>query len=123
MAIPAWPDGLPSRPRAGTFQIPKPFREPLRTEMDEGEPRARPLTSVRVATLSFSIFMTPAQCATFLDFVENTLADGTMKFTMPVLKPGAGMQTRTVQFVQTPQPKDDSVLYYDVPMTIDVWSW
>jgi len=123
LAIPTWPVGLPSRPRGGTFQIVKPFREPLRTEMDEGEQRARPLTSVRVATLSFNLFMTPAQAVSFLDFVETTLIDGTLKFTMPVLKPSVGMVERTVRFVSTPQPRDYSVLYYDVPMTIDVWSW
>ncbi|KRA44701.1 hypothetical protein [Devosia sp. Root635] len=83
-----WPITVRHKPLAGSPQI-TPFRAPLATDMEDGMQRRRRSTTKNVATMAMRIPMTAAEHATFEAWVRDTLADGTLDFTMPVWKGGS----------------------------------
>jgi hypothetical protein len=79
MAAAPWPDGVPYQTRVGTWQLTKPFRDPYRTQFDDGAQRARRSSSRNIASISFSIIpMTIDEFELFKAWVRDDLVDGTL---------------------------------------------
>ena len=96
--------GLPYEPAIRRMLV-QVVREPMRTEFDRGEPRARQHeTAVNARITVGEIEFTAAQVETLYDFIINDLKHATVAFTMPIWV-GASYQTRTVKLMQVPVPK------------------
>lgn len=80
--------------KQGTFRVDQPFRKPHKTDMDSGPVRRRRSSSKNIATVSFSIQLTPAEYQTFQAWVRDTLVDGSLEFTMPIFD-GTTYTTKT----------------------------
>lgn len=92
-----WPVDVPYMPDMDSDSG-EPFREPLSTDMEDGNRRRRRVSTKNVAELEMSIDMTEAQFATFKAWVRDELFDGTIAFTMPIYTEGS-YQTRNCSFV------------------------
>lgn len=118
-----WPTAVPDEVSIRDWTLVKPFRDPLRTEMQEGVQRARKITTKRVATISFSLIpLTKAEFEIFKDWVETDLVDGTLAagFTMNVWT-GSEYAERTCHFIENPAYRSSADgLNVRVSMTIDV---
>lgn len=101
MALPAWPDSLPSSPLLGTLQIGRTVEPPLMSEMNSGTTRSRRKYSLRIAPVSMAVLMTNEQAAALKTFHETTLGDGAARFTMPMFFAGT-VATRNVKFADPP---------------------
>ena len=118
-----WPSGVPHYVRGGSWKLVRPFRDPLRTEMEDGNQRATRSTTKNIATISFSLIpLTKAQFDTFMDWVRDDLVDGTLPdgFTMTVWT-GSGYSSRTCRFPNNPPYEAVTEGHYVVvTMTLDV---
>lgn len=100
MAIPEWPAAVPYQTEREPWSN-VPFRAPIETEMESGDVRIRNRPGDRLATVTWARPLTAAQGAAFINFVENTIHRGAMRFRMPVCLDGSTYTLRTVQM----QPK------------------
>lgn len=81
MATAAWPGGLPTVPeRAGYARRPKPAVIAFGTEVGPGKRRRR--STVRQILVECVLSLSLAQRATFETFFRDTVADGSLPFTM-----------------------------------------
>ena len=118
MTTPAYPTDLPYAFDQWSLT---PFREPLRTDMDGGNQRARRRAGDNVPTASFSVQMSGAEYGTFQAFLIDDLANGTLEFTMQVWN-GSAFESKTVKFKETPVPQAVAYDRYSVPFKVDVLS-
>lgn len=96
MTIPAFP-AIRMSPLVDSWQVDKPYLEPLQTDMDGGNKRLRTRPGDEVAQIQFTIMYNLADFATFKTFALTTLNRGTVRFTMDVWN-GVAMVSKTVQF-------------------------
>lgn len=89
--------GLPYSHLVDSWQKPKPYREPLATDMDSGNIRLRRQPGDEIFQIQFDISFTNAQFATFETWVQTFKGVG--RFSMKVYD-GSSYAVRTVQFVQ-----------------------
>ncbi len=88
-----WPATLPQRPNADGYQEQK-VDITLRSPMDAGPPKSRPLYSSAPTDLVLPMILTTAQRATLETFYETTLGLGTAFFDWahPTTEAAASMQ-------------------------------
>lgn len=115
--MPSYP-AIPYTPVLGSWSK-TPFREPLRTDMDGGNQRARRRAGDNVPTVTQSVQMSGADYATFESFLIDDLANGTLAFTMLVWS-GTAFVSQTVKFTETPVPTSSNRDLYVVPMKLDI---
>ncbi|HEV7278389.1 MAG TPA: hypothetical protein VGN80_19080 [Devosiaceae bacterium] len=113
-----WPEAVPSEPLAGTFQA-LPFREPDRTDMEDGSRRGRRSTTKNIATLTFTVRMSNAAFDVFKAWVRDDLVDGVLEFTMPVWT-GSGFAERTCSFRERYADDAGHGLRHRVRLVLDV---
>lgn len=113
-----WPVGVPYKAWSNTLRV-TPFRAPRKTDMEDGPPRRRPSSTLRIATLAFGIRMDLEQMSAFKDFVAITLADGTLPFTMPVWT-GADYEDRLCTFTGPYQAASTKWPFQLVSLTVEV---
>jgi hypothetical protein len=107
MALPSWPDGVPTTARDG-WQMSAMFLAPLATQMDGGNQRTRAQPGNNVASITYPLSpMTDAQYAIFETFMRTTLNNGASRWTMPVLTGTGTYLTKTVQFDSGKPPSAD----------------
>jgi hypothetical protein len=114
----AWPDDVPHEPLANSFQG-EPFRAPYSTEMEDGNFRQRRRSTLRVATLRFSVRMPNEAFDVFDAWVEGDLVEGTLPFLMPVWK-GGQYVTRTCRFREPFRDNPGHGLRHRVALVLDV---
>lgn len=104
MTLPVWPVTLPSIPILNGSGIDALHDDPIETEMEDGEPRARRRSTTTWARISLRFKMTNAQFLVFQAFVRDTLEHRSSRFTMPVWKPGATLPLpqKTVRLADKP---------------------
>ncbi|SEE59533.1 hypothetical protein SAMN05519104_6664 [Rhizobiales bacterium GAS188] len=95
MTLPVWPIGLPVNPLAD-LSVAEAYRAPVATEMEDGPDRMRRRSLTKLAKLGMRFIFKDAQMATFKSFVETTLQEGTMHFSMTVPAPGVTSGTYEV---------------------------
>lgn len=100
MAIPEWPVAVPYQTERDAWSN-VPFRAPIETEMESGDVRIRNRLGGRMSTVTWARPLTATQAAAFINFVENTIHRGAMRFRMQVCLDGSTYTLRTVQM----QPK------------------
>lgn len=115
----AWP-AVPYESQRDGWGIPRLTREPRRTEFDEGPDLSRPSTSMRLAEIRESIWMTPAQYLIFDAWLAVTIDQGTLPFTKNVYKPGAGYVSRTCRMIGQPSVTELGPTTTVVALTIEV---
>lgn len=122
--MPTWPSGLSYDPVRGTFSALH-GRAPYRTEMEDGNQRARRRTTASVAQVQFELEWTEEEAALWDAFWESDLDAGSLEFDMPVYKRGVSgnFVTRTVFLRNEPTPKDAGVDRWRVQFQIDVRSY
>lgn len=98
MAIPSWPSNVEHRP-APSMWAPPVFTPPRATEMEGGNVRVRVKPGDGGDVSKWGQELTNAQFASFLAFYRSTLANGALRFTMPVCVDGLTYEARTVQIV------------------------
>lgn len=113
-----WPETVPYEPLARSFQA-DPFRAPNATEMDDGPFRTRPRSTLRVATLRFTIRMSNAELAIFAAWVASDLVQGTLPFSMNVWRRG-GYSEKTCRFREPYREDPGHGLRYRVGLVLDV---
>lgn len=113
-----WPANVPHAPLANTFQG-APFRAPLATDLEDGPQRRRASTTLRIATLRFTIRMENDQFVAFKAFVDDDLVFGTLPFSMPVWT-GSAFDTRTCSFREPYSDDAGHGLRHRVGIVIDV---
>lgn len=89
--------GLPHSHMIDSWSMPKPYRDPLATDMEGGNVRLRRMPGDEIFQIQFDLLFTNAQFATFQTWV-NTFR-GVSRFSMNVYD-GTGYAVRTVQFIQ-----------------------
>lgn len=72
MADPVWPASLPQTPFGNDAPTYRPVDNILRSQMQAGTKR-RPLFTATSAMITITLMLSPAQRATLLDFIKNTL--------------------------------------------------
>ena len=75
-----WPNSLPAPLLAG-YSV-KPANNVLRTDMESGAARARPLSRSRLDKVPFSLILMGSQVETFRDFYDNEAGQGSIWFDM-----------------------------------------
>lgn len=125
MALASWPSGLNYEPLLESFKVVEATRPPVWTEFEDGPPLARRSGLGRRAKLAYRIvFVSPAEYEQFRQFHEVTLADGTMRFTMPVYVPAShSYVTRTVMIEKGAVQADPFALGFAVSFTLIVFDW
>jgi hypothetical protein len=125
MAPPIYPEGLEFAPDVSSFRVLEPYRKPRWTEFEDGPPLGRKSGIGRRAHLSYRInFEAPQDFERFRTFVEQDLADGTMRFTMPVWMPATnGYVTKTVQLHEGAYTADPFGLGVSVSFILLVFDW
>jgi hypothetical protein len=125
MALPVYPAGLEYKPSLDAFRVLEATRPPVWTEFEDGPPLGRRSGIGRRAKLAYRIvFEEMADFDRFRVFFEVDLADGTMRFTMPVFVPATGSYvTRTVMIEQGQMSADPFGLGMAVSFTLNVFDW
>lgn len=113
-----WPADVPHEPLANSFQGDA-FRAPLATEMEDGPIRARPRSTLKIATLRFSIRMSNEAFDIFAVWVDADLVQGVLPFSMPVWKGGAYV-TRTCRLREPYRDNPGHGLRHRVSVVLDV---
>ncbi len=98
MALPSWPIAK-YQPVMDGFGPIKRALDPLATDMEGGNTRQRPRPGDNVGSITQTIYVSPEDHDTVVEWVKTTLNLGTARFTMPVWL-GSSYVTKTVQFVQ-----------------------
>lgn len=101
MPIEAWPDEVPYAPDLNSISGVKRFLDPLKTDMEGGNTRRRSRPGDNIATISQTIVMTAASCATFIEWVKTNLNNGTARFTTRV-RLAATFESKVCQFSAGP---------------------
>lgn len=114
----AWPAGVPHKARKGSLRV-LPFRDPNKTDMEDGLSRQRPAGTLDIATVSFSIRMGLDAVEDFEAFVRLTLNRGTLPFTMLVWT-GADYEEKTCAFAERYQLSDLNWPFQNVALVLDV---
>jgi len=96
MSLPVWPATVPYEPLRDAWDV-KPFRDPLETEMEAGNVRARRRPGDALPLLKWSADLSAAEFAAFRAFVSGSLFGASVRFTMPVSLDGTAFSARTVQ--------------------------
>lgn len=73
MANPLWPASLPQTPFGNDAPTYKPVDNILRSQMQGGVAKARPLFTATSAMITITLMLTQAQRATLVDFIKTTL--------------------------------------------------
>lgn len=115
-----WPVSVPYASLVSGFSIVQPFKEPRRTEFDEGPDLARPASTLRIATIQERIHMTEAQWSTLDNWVSITIDQGTAPFTKQVYKPGTGHVSKTCRLREAPTASKVSPDTIAVSLVLDV---
>lgn len=89
MTIPSWPATVSYKPEQDGYSAERANPAAAVTQMDDGPDRMRRRSYTRSYRVPYKIILegdTMTQAAR--DFIETTLADGTLRFRMPVRLPG-----------------------------------
>ncbi len=97
MSLPVWPATVQHRPRRDAFRMVEPHVAPHETDMEGGTPRRRPRATVTRQLFAFAWDWEDAEFGLFHTFYHVTLAQGSLRFTMPVFD-GSAYAARTCQF-------------------------
>ena len=82
MADPLWPASLPQTPFGNDAPTYKPVDNILRSQMQGGRAKSRPLFTATSAMITITLMLTQAQRATLIDFIKTTLGfTGTFTWT------------------------------------------
>lgn len=114
MTAPIWPAGLPQRFIATSFNY-QGADNVLRSENTIGPAKTRRLTTSNVQPQSGELFMTAAQYATFLDFLDDINA-GAKAFTFPSQFGGAADLVR----MTAPHKVRSSAKYWYVSLSLEI---
>lgn len=99
MSLPVWPTALEHRPLRDGLRLTQPHEPAHKTEMEGAARRKRPSATIRVAVFAMVWDWEQADYDLFRTFYHLTLADGTLRFTMPVFDgAGSAYVTRQCQF-------------------------
>src|SRR4051812_44971653 len=98
MTLPTWP-AVPYMPDQDSFQPVQRALDPLATAMEGGNLRQRARPGDNVGQLTQTIWMTNAQCDTFIGWVKDVIGNGTGRFTAQVWL-GTAYVSKTCQFVK-----------------------
>lgn len=110
-----WPSDVNTYARTGTYSE-NPDTNFAEFAPEVGPPKRRRRMSISSDTITFSVWMKAAECASFLTFYRTALADGTLPFIRT--RPRTGT-TETFYFTgQAPQMKDVGYNLYEVQMTM-----
>lgn len=93
-----WPSGVSYRSEQEYWKG-KPYRAPLKTDMDGGNVRVRRRPGDKVGTYGWGRRFTETEMGLFISFFEDDLNLGTAKFIMPVSLYGYAYTNRVVQIV------------------------
>lgn len=121
MTLASWPAGIPYKPERSGFSVAQPYAAASVTQFDDGPDRIRQRSFTAIKKLAYVIALeSDADCAAVVDFLDNTLAQGTRRFTMPVSIPGAGFVTKTCYLDQGTYKIDPLGLFWSVSFTLCV---
>lgn len=95
MAIPIWPTGLPQKPLLSGYSEQAP-NNLLRSQSESGVVKVRPKGAAKPWVLSVSFALSESEKADFLDFVENILKDGALRFSFRHPSKGIDVEVRIV---------------------------
>jgi hypothetical protein len=114
MPLPAWPIANSIIMQDG-FSLQR-MLDPISTDMEGGNTRERPRPGDNIATITQTVRMYPADYNAFVDWMKNTLNNGTARFTMDVWL-GTALANKVCQFI-----KPGTGLRYDYagPDVVDV---
>lgn len=113
-----WPASLPQylNRRGANFKIPD---NRLRSQVDVGVPKMRPLQALNVRPLSGFMVMTLQQTLDLETFVEDTLNGGTAAFNFPdPRRPGQILKVRFAD--ELPEASHRQGTDYIVPIKLEV---
>src|SRR4051812_39462474 len=95
--------GLPTSHLVGSWSKPKPYRDPVQSEMDSGNIRLRRQPGDEMFQIQFDLLYTDAQFITFETWVRTFRGIG--RFSMRIYD-GASYAVRTVQFSEQYTPEE-----------------
>ena len=88
----------------------------LRSQPERGPAKTRRKTTAKTKTYSGTIVLTSEQLGIFMDFVENTIADGALSFGFPDYITNTSRKARLLSY----SVKQSSALSYDIAVKIEV---
>lgn len=112
-----WPEELPCRFIRGT-QVQQLGENALRSQTDSGPDKVRPRSTAVPGKLSGRMRMTTAQKAALVVFYRETLLEGTLAFTLPVLGEPAPLLVRFAK--DPPSWTDVAPDRWDVELSLEV---
>ena len=95
MANQTWPSSLPQKPLQEGYEERGPANL-LRTQMDKGPPKVRRRTTASPRNFSVQFQLDESQVSTFVDFVDQTLKGGALKFDMEQPRTGTTKEFRII---------------------------
>jgi hypothetical protein len=98
MPLPAWPIANSIIMQDG-FSLQR-MLDPISTDMEGGNTRERPRPGDNIATITQTVRMYPADYNAFVDWMKNTLNNGTARFTMDVWLGTAPLVNKVCQFIK-----------------------
>lgn len=121
MALPDYPSTLPYKPQRDGFARPQHHTPLLVTEVEDGPALTRVQSQTRIKKLSYRLIFSDSEYATWEDFVENDLGQGSGKFMMSVPVVGSTYSTRRV-YIEGGQWSDEPLDgYWAVTFTLCVF--
>lgn len=76
-----WPAELPQAPLVGYKDVPQ--SRSIRTNMDAGEPKSRPVTTKQLTNMSWEFYLTLDQKVILKSFYNESCIGGSEKFEFP----------------------------------------
>lgn len=117
-----WPDGVPYKILRDDFQGAEPNLPPQQTDMQGGNTRMRPATTVTITTIQGAIYMTDAQFEIFRRWHRDTLIQGTREFNMPVFG-SSSYSTKQVQLVGGTYKWVRYGKGWKISLALRIWDW
>ena len=99
MPLPSWPTAS-FQPVPDSFQPIQRMLDPISTDMEGGNMRQRPRPGDNVGTITQTIWVSPAEHDTFVNWVKTTLNNGTARFTTNVSLGSSSYVSKVCQFIQ-----------------------